>query len=181
MTCVIGIRQEHGALIAFDSFSGGNGSLTIPRSDPKGGKLAPWLALGYTFSYRFGQILTHHVTVPEKPKGNSFDWMVTMFVPAVRAALKEHGWLKIENEREEAGQAIIAVGSRIFVVHTDFQIQEPALDYVSVGAGDDVALGALYICNGASAKVNARKALEAAEMFTDSVRPPWHFLTVREP
>ena len=180
MTCVIGIRQSSGALIAFDSFSRGSDSLTIPRADLKGGKLTPWLALGYTYSYRFGQILTHHLEV-QKPSGDTFGWMVRTFVPEMRRALKEHGWLKRENEREEAGQAIVAVGSRIFVVHTDFQIQEPALDYVSVGAGADVALGALFIQNDADAKTRAQRALEAAELFTAYVRRPWHFLVVKEP
>lgn len=178
MTCVVGIaRPGKGALIAFDSLAGGSGTYSI-RRDPKGAKITPWFAFGFTTSYRFGQILAHHLNLGKKPD-DPYDWAVRELVPKARELLTTHGWLKTENGREEAGEAIIAVRDRVFSLQADFQIAERGDGYAACGSGEDFALGALHVLRGKPARQSAIRALEAAEAGSAWVRPPWYVLETR--
>jgi hypothetical protein len=178
VTCVVGISTKRGSLIAFDSFASANGKGTV-RRDMKGAQLTPEVAFGYTYSYRYGQIITHHLDLPPV-ETDPFAWAVQKFVPATRTALREHGWLKKENDREEAGQLILAVRNRVFVIHSDHSVQESTERYTAVGSGDEVALGAIEALLHARAGLTdediARAALQAAAKLCTGVRAPWHFL-----
>lgn len=176
MTCVVGISDPgRGALLAFDSCGGAGGRAT-PRLDTKGSLIRPWLAVGYTTSYRFGQILTHHLDIQEEPPGDPYEWAVRTLVPEIQAKLSEHQWLKKDGERAEAGDAIFAVRDRILCVQSDLQVSESARGYDACGSGQDEALGALFARRFGRAEERARVALEAAAEMTVYVRPPWHFL-----
>lgn len=178
MTCVVGIANPgRGSLVAFDSLSGSNGTYRI-RRDPKGAKLAPWLAFGYTTSYRFGQILAHYLTVGVKPE-DPYEWAVREFVPEMRRVLGEHGWLKTENGREDAGTVVVACRDRVFTIHDDFQVAELEFGYAACGSGEYHAYGALHALRGETPRRQAIRALEAAEAGSVWVRRPWHVLEVR--
>jgi hypothetical protein len=178
VTCVVGISTPgKGSLIAFDSLAGSNGTYSI-RRDPKGAKLAPWLAFGYTTSYRFGQILAHYLPVGGKPD-DPFEWAVRTLVPDMRKALAEHGWLKTESGREEAGNVVFGIRDRVVTVQSDFQVAELAYGYVACGSGEYHALGALHALSGAPPRRHAIAALEAAEAGSAWVRRPWHVLEVK--
>lgn len=182
MTCVVGIAVPgRGTVIAFDSLGGGDGRARI-RRDRKGAKLQPWLALGYTTSYRFGQILTHHLDLGSSAPADPYDWAVTAFVPAARAALRDHGGLKRENEVDAGGDVLLGVRDRILVVHSDFQVAELAAGFNAVGSGTDEALAAMWSLTRNTTLAPRRiavKALEAASEWTVYVRPPWHVLGTR--
>ncbi len=169
MTCIVGIRSSAGVLIAGDSI-GTNRTTSEVRVDPKVFAEGS-LAFGHTTSFRWGQIVQFY-SLPALARGKSaptaaddlYRWAVTVFVPQVRSDLAEHGWLRKEHEREEGGRALVAVGDRLFAVHSDFQIAEAAGCYVAVGSGAEVALGALYARLGDAAAVPKRQATSAAEL-----------------
>ena len=125
MTCIVGIRSSAGVLIAGDSI-GTNRTTSEVRVDPKVFAEGS-LAFGHTTSFRWGQILQFY-SLPALARGKSaptaaddlYRWAVTVFVPQVRSDLAEHGWLRKEHEREEGGRALVAVGDRLFAVHSDF-------------------------------------------------------------
>lgn len=178
MTCVIGIRGDEGAVIAFDSFSG-NDSRVMVRRDLKGAQLSPEIAFGYTWSYRYGQIIAHHLDLPDV-EGDEHAWVVTAFVPAMRAALAEHGFLKKENEREESGQLVLAVRNRVFLVESDHAVCESAANYVACGSGEPYAEAAIASLQKANVELAdealATIALQTAAKLNRSVRAPWHLL-----
>lgn len=178
MTCVVGIATPgKGSLLAFDSLAGSNGTYSI-RRDPKGAKLAPWFAFGYTTSYRFGQILAHHLELGTKP-ADPYEWAIKELVPQIRELLGKHGWLKVESGREDAGTAVLAVRDRIFKLHDDLQIAELESGYAACGSGEYHAYGALHALRNQPPRKAAIGALEAAEAGNVWVRRPWHVLEVR--
>lgn len=178
MTCVVGISTPgKGALIGFDSLAGGNGVYKI-RRDPKGAKLTPWLALGYTTSFRFGQILTHYLEYKTAP-ADPYEWAIRDLVPQMRKLLGEHGWLTKNSEQEQGGDVLLAVRDRILVVHSDFQVAEAAQGWSAIGSGEHHAAGALYATRDKTPRTSARTALEAAENASTTVRRPWHFLETK--
>jgi ATP-dependent protease HslVU (ClpYQ) peptidase subunit len=101
--------------------------------------------------------------------------MAVSFIDAVRSCLKEGGWARKDDEREEGGTFLVGVAGRLFTVHEDYQVAEAADGYAAVGSGEQVALGALYAT--ADAAVDPRErvllALRAAERFNAGVRGPF--------
>ncbi len=72
MTCIVGVAEPgKGAVVGFDSLGALGWAKTV-RADDKGAQLTPWLAFAYTTSYRFGQILAHHLTFETDPPADPF-------------------------------------------------------------------------------------------------------------
>lgn len=176
MTCIVGIRTDEGALIAFDSRASAGGEITS-RRDLKGGVIDNRVAFGYTYSYRYGQILRHHLKLPPV-QGDEHEWAIKTFVPAMRKALSEHGWLRLEQQREESGQCVIGIRNRVFVIESDHSVVDPYLDYCAIGSGREYAMGALTAIYEADprmyAEAKAELALAAAAQHNAFVAAPWH-------
>jgi len=139
---VIAARIRNGLVEISADSNGVAGGTTIPRVDSKLIQFGDNIIVGFTSSYRMGQILRHHVTFPP-PSSNVGEWLVEGFIPTFRAALAEHGWMKKDSEREEGGVFLIAHPWGIATIEDDFQVGEHR-DYYAVGSGRDVALGALH-------------------------------------
>lgn len=105
------------------------------------------ILLGYTTSFRFGQILAHHVDAPADSRTDAEAYLIKDFLPVVRRALSEHGFMEKIREREEGGTALIAYRSRLFRLSGDLGIVESSEKYDAVGAGMYYALGAMHAAN----------------------------------
>jgi ATP-dependent protease HslVU (ClpYQ) peptidase subunit len=121
-----------------------------------------------------GQLI-HHALTPPKPKGPLDRFMSTTFIDAIRTCLKDGGWARRENDREEGGTFLVGVRGDIFVVYEDYQVGQAADGFAAVGCGDQVALGALYATAGSELTPRKRVmlALAAAERFSTGVRRPF--------
>lgn len=180
MTCVVGIANPtKGALIAFDSLAS-TGHSCIVRADLKGCKFAPWLAFGYTTSYRYGQIISTYLEPGRKPD-DPYDWALRELVPQLRTLLRDHGWLKVsDTHREEAGDCLFAVRDRVLHISSDFQVAEAINGWNAVGSGSPEARGVLHaLARSRPAKHAATAALEAAAYLDPGVSAPFHYLTTR--
>lgn len=183
MTCVVGIRTETGVLLGADSLAA-TGSAALVRDDPKVFRMGERLAAGFAGSYRVGQVLQHHVTVADPLVGDSIrEWVVTVFVPALRQRLKDTGAMRrFKDEQERGADLLLAAYGRLLRVNEDFQVVEPAYPFAACGSGEAWALGALYATDGAEVEGGARGrleiALEAAQEFSTDVRGPFSFVEV---
>ena len=190
MTAIIAVTDRTTVVLAGDS-AGVNGKGEVHlREEPKV-FLRDGYAIGFTTSFRMGQILRYEANLPKPPDDDDLhSFMVTMFVPAIREAFAEHGFAKSMNrgERsdkkhyEELGQAAggrFAVGIRgsIFIIEEDFHVGRPTLGYAALGSGSSVAHGALFaLPESVPLRERARRALEAAAEHTSGVRPPFTFI-----
>lgn len=172
MTAIVGLVHDGGVYIGGDSAGVSGLQLTV-RADSKVFRNGPYL-FGFTTSFRMGQLI-HHALTPPKPKGPLERFMSTTFIDAIRACLKDGGWARRENDREEGGTFLVGVAGRLFVVYEDYQVGQAADGYAAVGCGDQVALGALYATAGAGMppRRRVRLALSAAERFSAGVRAPF--------
>ncbi len=107
MTCIVGVATRgEGVVLGADTLAG-NSDSWIQVASPKLYKPRPWLAFGFTTSWRFGQILGHELDLPaadEPVRGEDvLDWVVRTLVPAMRSALKEAGFATRE-ERTRRGR-----------------------------------------------------------------------------
>jgi ATP-dependent protease HslVU (ClpYQ) peptidase subunit len=183
MTCVVGLETKEGVLIGADAAAVNQATLELDRV------VAPkvWryedepIIVGYTASFRFGQILQYHLEVSQPPteKEDLMAWVVTDFIGAARQALRQGGWLKIEGDREQTGEMLVGVRQCLFYVGCEWEVVRASRGYNAVGCGGDYAKGSLYatIANGYPPEKRIREALCSAAEHSAGVVPP--FTTLR--
>lgn len=180
MTAIVGLVDGNRVIMGADS-CGSTASYRGTRADPKIFKHRHWL-VGFCGSYRMGDILRYHVNWPAPIISMDVRAVVVRsVVPAVREALKEHGWLKKEHERESAGSFLVATGNRLFAIDPDLQVGEVSSGEDATGSGMYYALGSLYATRKTKLKARARvrAALEAAAEYDPYVRGPMKLMEVR--
>lgn len=176
MTCIVGLAQGGHVWLGGDSAGISGWSLTL-RADEKVFRNGPFL-MGFTTSYRMGQLLRYGLKPPEHPEGVDVDrYMATTFVDAVRECLKDGGFAKKSSEQEEGGTFIVGYRGGLFTVHDDYQVARRRDSFAAIGCGFEVALGALHASRAElDADYRVRLALEAAERFSAGVRGPFVIL-----
>lgn len=132
MTCIVAVTDGQQVTMGGDS-AGVSGWDIDYRSDSKVFHLGD-LLIGFTSSFRMGQILHYNITIPNIEKGaDLFEWMVKEFVPVIRSGFSEHGYAKICDGAEKGGQFIVGIDGSIFVIESDYQVAECLENYYAVG------------------------------------------------
>jgi len=174
MTCIVGIAEGGKVYIGGDSAGVGGYSLTV-RADKKVFVNGDFV-MGFTTSFRMGQLLHHAFTPPKRHPDTDIDkFMVTDFINAVRDCLKSGGYAGRQNETESGGTFLVGYSGRLFRIDGDYQVGEAVDGFDAVGCGDDIARGALFANPAGKPQDRLRVALEAAERFSAGVRAPFHF------
>ena len=171
MTCVVGIVQNGKVYMGADSASA-SGWTTRASETPKLFKRGPYM-IGYTSSFRMGQILHHMVDLPEAEGEYTEAFMVTRFVEAIRAKFKELGFAKIDSNEETGGEFLVGVGGKLFHIESDFQVQSYPDGMFAVGCGCQYALGAMQAREYEDGPTRIYAGLRAAEYFSDGVSKPF--------
>lgn len=173
MTCIVGVIQEATVWMGADSAGVSGWDLAV-RVDQKLFRKGAFL-IGFTDSFRIGQVLRYHLDLPEHPDGmDAHEYMVTRFIPAARECLKTAGVAKKSNEQEEGGTFLVGYGGRLFAVHSDYQVAENDRSFAAVGCGAQIAIGAMEVTNGnLDPKERILVALRAAESWCAGVRGPF--------
>ena len=179
MTCIVAIAADGHVMIGGDS-AGSNGHDVQIRADEKVFKNGPMI-MGFTTSFRMGDLLRYSLTVPEIPNRGLRRWMTTTFIDAVRQCLKDGGYAKKSDEVEKGGNFLVGVAGRLFEIDNDYQVADLAFGWGSVGSGYQIANGSLYTTGQVgelSAKQRITLALNAAVEYSPFVRPPFRFVTL---
>lgn len=185
MTCIAGLVAEDGTVYVGGDSAGVDIDWHLThRADQKVftiGAPDSAMALGFTDSFRMGQVLRYSLVVPAYEDGQDlFQWMVTAFIDAVREALKKAGWATKDKEQEAGGTFLVGFRGRLFVVFRDYQVSENVDGLDAVGSGRLIALGALWASRGTrEPRARIRAALEASERFNAGVRGPFTIVSVR--
>ena len=179
MTIIAGIRHPTGVYMAADSAAAVGWTMVV-RDDVKLRRNGHYL-IGFTSSWRMGQLLHYALKPPEPPDDvrQLHEFMCTTWVDAVRDCLKAGGWAKVENNQEQGGAFLVGVRGRLFIVHADYQVGEPADEFAAVGCGDDAAHGAMHATRGRPPRRRLMAAMAAAERFSNGVRGPFTYLSIR--
>lgn len=178
VTCIVGVQAGDAVVMGGDSAAVG-GYVRTHRADPKvfdnGGYL-----VGFTSSFRMGQILRFaDLPDPELRTGDRLDqFMMTVFVDAVRSSLADAGYATKDKDREAGGTFLVGVHGRLYRVGDDYQVGWSRDGYEAVGAGWELAYGALFATRrSTSPEARARRALEAAAHHSTVVHPPFTILS----
>lgn len=174
MTCIIALEHKGKVYMGGDSAAVAGWDIQL-SADPKVFQVGEFL-IGYTSSFRMGQLLQYNLEIPENADGNDMRYLVSKFIPAVRECLKEGGYAKIDNNQEEGGFFLIGYHGKAYKVCQDFQITRMTDGYIAVGAGENFALGALAAMKIEDPEDAIFRALKVAEMFSGAVRAPFHVI-----
>jgi ATP-dependent protease HslVU (ClpYQ) peptidase subunit len=172
MTCIVGLVHEGKVYIGGDSAGVAGYDLTV-RRDPKVFRNGPFL-MGFTGSFRMGQLLRYAFTPPAHPDGMEVHrYLCTIFTDAIRECFKAGGYAKKESEQESGGFYLLGYQGHLFRMEGDYQVGDAADDFDAVGYGEQIARGALYATFGFPPLVRMNLALNAAERMSAGVRSPF--------
>ena len=193
MTCIVAMADGQRVVMGGDS-AGVDGRDLYLRADAKVFLKGSYL-IGFTTSFRMGQILRYETELPELPSNLDSEDMerffVTDFIPAVRQSFEQHGFAKTarfsapdrpgmsEDGQVVGGTFLVGVAGQIFEIRGDYQLGRPVTAYSAVGAGAMVALGALRALEeveGLSLRDRVTRALETAEAYSAGVRGPFQIV-----
>jgi 20S proteasome alpha/beta subunit len=183
MTCIVGLIHKGEVHLAGDSAGVAGLSISI-RADKKV-FVNKKFVMGFTSSFRMGQLLQYSFKPPVHKKGvPDMEYMVTSFVTAIRKCFKDHGFGHMTEGRDNSGGTfLVGYNGRLYRIESDFQVGETFVPYEAVGCGSDIALGALFALSGVIMEPEDRLqlALEAASKFSAGVEAPYNFVKLPKP
>lgn len=178
MTCIVGLVEGNSVYMGADSAATRDYETRALNGPRKLIRVSDFL-IGYTTSFRMGQILEHHLSVRPQGKESDFAYMVTAFVEAVRDSLKTHGYSEINNNRESGGTLLIGYHGHLYKMISEFSVLEVNDGFDAIGCGEDYALGVLYALNNHSAEDRITVSLATAAYFSSHVCLPFHIEILR--
>jgi len=175
MTCIVGFIDKNKKLWMGADSCGATSSMKVRRKDTKLFRNKEFL-IGYTSSFRMGQLLRFKWNPPEqKQSKKDYEYMCTCVIDSIRKCLKDNGYSKIKENEESIGTFLIGYKNRLYRIEDDLQIEESIYNFNSCGSGTYFATGALEILSKTkeSPKSIIRKALEVAKKFNPFVDKPF--------
>lgn len=181
MTCIVSYKTKNKVYMGADSI-GSNGHQKGERKDSKLFKKGEML-IGYTSSFRMGQLLKWKLKLPEHPKKMSIEeYMNTLFIDEVINCFTVNGFTQIKENTKSGGTFLVAYKGRVFCIHDDFQVGEDSSCISACGSGEDTAKGAMAALLKYDKKINPKKLLQIALEITSqkivSVGGPFKFMEV---
>ena len=180
MTCIIGLISKDAIWMGADRLASG-GNVKRTRLDPKvfkrRTKFGDFL-IGYTTSYRMGQILQYRLNIPQYNDEDIMEYMVEQFIESVREILKASGFAQVQNEVEQGGWFLVGFRGHLFSILPDYQVARVAEPYTAIGAGEEFALGSLWSTDQMDPESRITMALSAAAEFNPFVSSPFDIMSL---
>jgi len=182
MTCIVGFveKKTKKVIIGADSIGISNYYNKVVRKDSKVFFVDSFL-IGCTGSFRMAQLLRFSLKIPPISTKDSYEFMCTDFIDAVRECFKTGGFIqKYPNGDEKGEPFLVGYKGRLFSVNEDFQVGENLNGLDAIGAGFAYALGSLHSTKNTSlsAKERVKLALEASEEYCSGVSKPFNILEI---
>ena len=137
------------------------------------------MIFGYTNSFRLADILQYCLAIPPRHVGQcAEEYVCASFIPALRAAVSEHGYTGMDNDEEAGGNILVGYQGRIYNIQSDLAVVYRDAPYDAVGCGAELCIGAMHALAGEKrAERRGRDvvlaALRAAEANCAGVRRPF--------
>lgn len=141
MTCIAAIVED-GKIIMGGDRAGSDGWNIETRTSPKVFQNGEFV-MGFTTSFRMGQLLEHSFVPPQFVEGEKLmTYMVKRFITEAQRCLVTGGFCKNEGPWK-GGNFLVGVRGHLFHIESDFQVAEIIRPHTAVGSGESVAIGAL--------------------------------------
>ena len=178
MTAVVGYTDGNRTWIGADSLATASTMSKAVSVSPKVFRSGS-VIVGFSDSFRVGQILIHQFQMPQLLKAtDAGTWVCRQFIPCLWDTLL--GYDLIHDNLMDS-ELLIGLRGRLFEVSPDFGVHEYDCAYTAVGSGGDLCKGVMYATEGSQLKPPQRlkMALRAAQKFNCSVGEPFSVISVR--
>jgi ATP-dependent protease HslVU (ClpYQ) peptidase subunit len=177
MTCIVAIKRDSQIVLAGDR-AAVIGLDVRSVKDPKIFNIGEFY-IGYTSSFRMGQLLQFKLKVKKQTKIQSdMEYMITSFVDSVKAVFKDGDF----GSKDEGGCFLVVYRGEIYQIQSDFQVQRNNLGYDSVGCGSDFALATIRTLiehTNLPTETIASHSLENAAFFNAGVKGPFDTISIK--
>jgi ATP-dependent protease HslVU (ClpYQ) peptidase subunit len=146
MTCIVGI--EHDGKVYMGGDSAGASGWDIKNISCKKVFVKDHLIIGYTWSWRMGQIIEFAEDIPcltDEFKKDGYAYLVKSFVPYIRKLFKDEGFSTIKDNFETGGNFLVGINGKLYEIQQDFSVLRSTDGFAAVGCGANYALGAMGI------------------------------------
>lgn len=173
MTCIIGLEHKGKVYMGGDSAAVNN--IAIYQTEVRKVFRANGFLIGWTGSFRMGQILQYQLQVPVQTTDQTdMEYMVTIFIEAVRKCFVDFGYDK--GGEDSGGTFLVGYHGQLYTIYSDYQVQQYAGAMNAVGSGQEYALGAMTALSDMSPKRRIKAALKIAGKWSDSVCGPYYVM-----
>lgn len=174
MTCIVGLAHEGKVYIGGDSMASANYDRQV-IANRKVFSVGEFL-IGYTSSFRMGQILQYHLNVPQQQDGVTDErYMVVDFIEAARDCLKARGYSQINSNEESGGTFLVGYRGNLYYIGSNYQVSRWQNGIAAVGCGEAYALGAmLALGDKLKPKRRIMQALEVTAELCNGVCAPFY-------
>ena len=181
MTCIIGCRTDQKIYIAGDSAGADDSGFGVSRGDTKVYKKQTnngGLILGFSHSFRYGQLLKFKWDVPKYDESLDFEeYLHTDFIDSIYELMNEN-YLDDKNpSNKDLGVTIIGFKNQMFTLGEDLQIEKinkQFSDFLCIGCGSEIAYGAMEGLSKLEPKERMMRSLQiVSKYYSSSVRPPY--------
>lgn len=174
MTVIVAAEAANVVVMGADSFSGNSSHFHRTKTAKlfRRGRLL----IGCSTDWRFTQLMRWKLAPPQPHRDQPIEeYMATVLADAIRSCLSENGYTTKKDEHEQGGSALIALRGELYKLQADFDLTRSADGYTAIGAGVDLALGALALSHklGDPASVAVDEALAATARHSPWVAPPF--------
>lgn len=144
MTCIIGLTTQDKVYIAVDSAGVNTESFHLTNIKyPKVFSNGEFI-IGYTSSFRMGQLLEFTLKPPSQKKDQSdYEYLCTDFIDSVRQCLGKGGFKTVDKELESGGEFLVGYRGGIYHIFDNFQVLAPSNYVTACGCGADLGEGAV--------------------------------------
>lgn len=181
MTCIVSYKSKGKVYIGGDSAESAGNFIAV-RADKKVFKIKNIL-IGYAGSFRCAQLVKFSFVPPSHPKTmSSHAYMCSLFIPELQKVFEKHNIFPSDDKTVSELQLLIGYKGEVYLMDFDFNIGIPSDCYSSIGASNEVALGAMFVLNSQQNNLSPEEmitvALEASVKFTTSVKPPYTIMSI---
>lgn len=175
MTCIVGLRHKGKVYMGGDAAATADDASYI-HENPKVFQLKANFLVGYCGCFRVGQVLQYSFNPPRHTKNKTIlEYLATDFVDSFIATCNA----KPDLSKDKYFSFLVAYKGRLFEVAEDFHVAPYMGEYFAIGGGGQTALGSLFSSSHVKdPEARVRLALQAAEMYTASVRAPFTVLSL---
>lgn len=177
MTCIVGLETKKGVMMGCDSAAVSVDYHSINKTRLKKVFKRGEFLIGYTSSFRMGQLLQYQLSVDQqKNEQSDLEYLSITFVDAVRDCLDKGGFRQKKDEVETGGTFLVGYKKQLYKVQGDFSVLSSQDGFMVAGSGESYALGKLWQ-NNSKLKARILEALKAAAYFNITVCKPYYIMT----
>jgi ATP-dependent protease HslVU (ClpYQ) peptidase subunit len=140
MTTIVGVETKTGFTIAADSQTTEGERPYISKDVPKIVEVGDYVICGAGTS-RYCDIITYGWEPPAYDGTNLYKFMVCKFIPSMRKAHEETGYVLKE---DEGAVFLVGLENKLFYICEDYSVLRSDSKMYSIGTGGNWALGALF-------------------------------------